>query len=59
MLLNAKMITLIYHVPTFLDLKQMKDFFFFCEPRSGLEWAPTVGGTFNPVPQLILFWLNL
>lgn len=40
------MITLIYHVSTFLDLKQMKDFFFFLsESRSGLEWAPTIGGT--------------
>ena len=26
-------------------------FFFLSEPRGGPEWAPTVGGTFKPVPQ--------
>lgn len=49
------MITLIYHVPTFFDLKQMKDFFFLSKSRSGPKWAPTVGSTFKLIPQPRLF----
>lgn len=29
-----------------------KNIFFLSEPRVSLEWAPIVGGTFKPVPQL-------